>query len=251
MGIRPEFRWWVLTLVVVGVLLLISALALDRPNVVWDDGVPHCPQCRSEVAFFSGLCKTCKEPYDWKEAASDDSPLSRWSLSSLEARSLRERIDALGPTVATARIAAALELPRASAEAYLEAVDRGRCGWCGGTGRDLKQEREDSTCPICFGSGQCIACGGDRRIRVGDEAAHDAYLTYRSGLDDVDADVGVPTLVRVMEAKRLTHDIVRLHAGTLDATRVLFWPDWPAASLVAVDVARERLDLVLQTLAEE
>ena len=250
MGIRPEFRWWVLTIVVVGVLLLISALALDRPNVVWDDGVPQCPHCRSEVAFFSVLCKTCKEPYDWKEASPEASPLSRWSLSALEARLLRERVDALGPTLANQRVAHALQIPLVSAEAFLETVDRGRCGWCGGTGRDLAQEREGSTCPVCFGTGQCIACGGDRRIRVGDEAAHLAYLVYHAGVEDVEAAVTVPHAVRLKEVERLTQEIVRLHAGTLDITRVLFWPAWPEQR-TAVDVARERLDLVLQALAKE
>jgi hypothetical protein len=249
-GIRPEFRWWVLTLVVVGVLLLISALALDRPNVVWDEGVPQCPHCRSEVAFFSGLCKTCGEPYDWTIARAETSPLSRWSLSSLEARYLRERVDALGPTLAVARVAAALEVPRASAEAYLESVDRGRCGWCGGTGRDLKEEGEGSICPVCFGSGQCIACGGDRRIQVGDEVAHQAYLVYRRGVEDLGAATVVPHGVRLKEVQQLTQELVRLHAGTLDVTQVLFWPDWPT-SRTAVDVSRERLDLVLQTLAKE
>lgn len=250
MGIRPEYRWWVLTLVVVGVLLLISALALDRPNVVWEDGVPHCPQCRSEVVSFSNLCKTCGEPYDWKVASVEASPLSRWSLTSLEARFLRERVDALGATVANQRIAHALQIPLVSAQVYLETVDRGRCGWCGGTGRDVAQEDEDSTCAVCYGTGQCIACGGDRRIRVGDEAAHDAYRTYRQGVEDAGAARDVPHGVRVKEVERLTKELIRLHAGTLEVTQVLFWPEWPVPR-TAVDVSRERLDLVLSTLAKE
>ena len=250
MGIRPEFRWWVLTVVVVGVLLLISALALDRPNVVWDDGVPSCPHCRSEVTFFSVLCKTCGEHYDWKVASPDRSPLSHWSLTSLEARYLRERVDALGATVANQRVARALQIPLTSAEAYLETVDRGRCGWCGGTGRDVEQEREDSTCAVCLGSGQCIACGGDRRIRVGDEAAHDAFVQYRVGVEDARTGRGVSLAVRRKEVERLTREIIRLHAGTQEATQVWFWPTWPT-SKTAVDMARERLDLVLNTLGSD
>lgn len=250
MGIRPEFRWWILTVVVVVVLLLISALALDRPNVIWEDGVPHCPHCRSEVAFFSGLCRTCTERYDWKEASGEASPLSRWSLSSLEARFLRDRVDALGAEVAARRTAAELELTVPAAEAYLESVDRGRCGWCGGTGRDLGSEDEESRCPVCFGTGQCIACGGDRRIRIGDEADHNAYLVYRSAVEDVEAAYGVPRDVGLQEVERLTREFLRLHAGTVDATQVPFWPDWPTPKK-AVDVSRERLRRVLTTLAEE
>jgi len=249
-GIRPEFRWWVLTLVVVGVLLLISALALDRPNVVWDDGVPHCPHCRSEVAFYSGICKTCAEPYDWKVSPAEKSPLSRWSLTSLEARFLRERVDALGETVANQRVAHALSIPLVSAQAYLESVDRGRCGWCGGTGLDVAQDRESSTCPVCLGTTHCISCGGDRRVLVGDEAAHEAYEAYRQGVDDLMAAKGVSFDVRRTEVERLTEDFVRLHAGTLEATQLLFWPEWPG-SYKAVDKCRERLELVLAVLGED
>lgn len=250
MGIRPEFRWWVLTLVVVGVLLLISALALDRPNVVWDEGVPHCPQCRSEVAFYSVLCKTCGEPYDWTVADADFGPLSRWSLSSFEARFLRERVDALGETVANQRVAHALQIPLVSAQAYLEAVDRGRCGWCGGTGRDVAQERGGSTCPVCFGTGHCIACAGDRRVRVGDEAAHQAYGAYRESVDDAGAGKEVRHAVRLKEVERLTKEFLRLHAGTEEATRIYFWPQWPQPA-TAVEKARMRLDTVLTTLEKE
>lgn len=250
MGIRPEFRWWVLTLVVVGVLLLISALALDRPNVVWDDGVPHCPHCRSEVAFYSRLCPTCNEPYDWKVASGEGSPLSHWSLTSLEARYLRERVDALGATLANQRVAHTLQIPLESAQVYLESVDRGRCGWCGGTGRDVGLEGEDTVCPVCFGTAQCIACGGDRRILIGDEAAHVAYEAYRQAVDDVEAARGVAHEVRLREVERLTREFIRLYAGTAEATQVLFWPDWPTYR-TAVDASRERLDRVLETLAKE
>lgn len=250
MGIRPEFRWWVLTIVVVGVLLLISALALDRPNVVWDEGVPHCPHCRSEVAPYSVLCRTCGEHYDWKVAPPEASPLSHWSLTGLEARHLRERVAALGETLANQRVAHALGIPLVRAQAYLELVDRGRCGWCGGTGRDLAEDGDDSVCPVCFGTGNCIACGGDRRIRVGDEAAHEALVVYREGVEDAGAAEGVSLEVRRPEVERLTREFVRLHAGTEEATQIWFWPTWPGSG-TAVDTARERLDLVLKTLAKD
>lgn len=250
MGIRPEFRWWILTVAVVGVLLLISALALDRPNVVWEEGVPHCPHCRSEVPFYSSLCPTCTERYDWTVAPDEGSPLSRWSLSALEARFLRERTDALGQEEAVRRVAGLLRIAREAAKEYLEQVDRGRCGWCGGTGRDLASSKKEDVCPVCFGRGLCIACGGNRRVRVGDENAHRAWIRYRTGVEDVADAVRLPDAVRVEEVHRLARELVTSHFGTMEATRVLFWPEWPTTA-TAADASRDRLDSVLTILAEE
>jgi hypothetical protein len=49
MGIPVQSRWWVLTLVVVGVLALISALARVPPNVVWSGEAPQSPPSRHEL----------------------------------------------------------------------------------------------------------------------------------------------------------------------------------------------------------
>jgi hypothetical protein len=262
-GIKPEFRWWMLTVLVVLVLLLLSALALDRPNVVWMRGEPHCPQCREEVPFQSQRCPHCREQYDWTVAPDEESPVSRWSLSSLEADVLRERVAALGPEESARRVAAALAVTPEAATAYLTAVGRGRCGWCGGTGLDLEAGAErGAACPACLGKGQCVACGGDRRIRVGDEQARRDFETYRTGILDIPGILDVER--QKAAARRLAEEFLRRHAGTIQATEVLFWPEWrmpaerpdPTAAGVrlegygprVVEAARRRLDLVLARL---
>ena len=275
MAVRPEFRWWILTLVLVGVLVGISLLAMDRPNVVWRDGQPSCPHCRSAVNAFSSRCATCEEPFDWTVAPDDDSPLSPWSLSTLEAKALVDRVIALGEDVAAQRVATALGLEPDAAEAYLDAVGRGRCGYCGGTGiaLDAKPSRRSDPCPVCLGQGACIACNGDRRMRVGDEAAFRALRQYVEALDDLDA--ALPPAVRREEARKLGDAFVRRYAGTVEATLILFEPglqrsvpsqlDLQAASPAtvlgvaqrgysddsAVGAARRRLDAVLEAVAGE
>ena len=60
---RPELRWLVMTILIVGVLLAISALALDRPDVIWTTKGPECPACRTPVASFAYKCKDCDESF--------------------------------------------------------------------------------------------------------------------------------------------------------------------------------------------
>lgn len=250
MAIRREFRWWILTVVVVGLLLFISALALDRPDVVWEEGRPHCPHCRSEVGFYSTRCRTCAERYDWSVAPDDISPYSHWSLGALEVRRLRDFVEARGREVAIDRVEEAFGIPHAAATAYLEHVGRGRCGYCGGTGRDLSAFEAGVPCPVCFGRGACIACGGDRRVRIGDEAAHRALLVYEAGVQDVRDTKHVSEAVRVEEVRRLAEKFLSRHAGTIEASRILFWPDWPSLK-TAADSARERLDRLFEVLEAE
>ncbi len=273
-AVRPEFRWWILTLVVVAVLVLISLLAMDRPNVIWRQGEPSCPHCRSEVASFSSRCRTCREQYDWAAAPDEDSPLSRWSLSALEAKALVDRVLVLGDEVAATRVAEAIGVTRASATAYLKAVGRGRCGYCGGTEIALDVEPGGSAqpCPVCLGQGACIACNGDRRMRVGDEAAYRALKQYVEAVGELHD--SIPAATRRSELKNLTEEFVRRYAGTVEATQVLFWPEPPtrihplevatatpaivlqearrrSANDTAVGAARRRLDAVLEAVARE
>src|SRR5688572_1104138 len=100
MAIRPESRWWIVTLVLVGLLFGLSALALDRPDVVWSQGVAHCPHCGTEARLGTRRCGLCREEYDWSVAPDEASPLSRWSLSALEEEHLRRRVKALTEAVA-------------------------------------------------------------------------------------------------------------------------------------------------------
>src|SRR5262245_34221759 len=96
MTVRPESRWWIVLLLLAGAVFGLSALALNRADVVWSAGQPLCPHCRSRVEPFSTRCATCREEYDWAVSPDEDSPVSGYSLSPLEERHLRTRIKTLG-----------------------------------------------------------------------------------------------------------------------------------------------------------
>lgn len=258
MSIRPEFRWWILTLAAVVVLVVISLLAMDRPNVSWSQGIAHCPHCGVEVASGTSRCRTCREQYDWVVAPDEESPLSVWSLSALEADWVLERVEALGEDEAARRVATALALPVSVAERYLASVGRGRCGYCGGLGLDPAsiQDEKGEPCPVCLGKKVCIACNGDRRVRVGDVGAERDLARYRAALLDVSDHL--PIRVQRGEARRLNEAFVQRHAGTREAAWLVHWPVWTTdevpsegSTASSVYISRKRLDLVLAALAAE
>ncbi len=261
MGIPVKSRWWIFSLVIVGVLLLISALALDRPNVIWDAYKPHCPRCRHEVAFYSHRCPDCRSDFDWTVAGKDESPISGDSLSVLEAEWVRARVEALGLETAARVVAGATKLSVAAATEYVQRVGRGDCGWCGGTKRDLAADdfEEAPPCPCCLGTGDSVACAGDRRVRLGDPTAHRAWRVYEAAMQDLlQPAAHVLAGERGKEARRLGEAFLRVHAGSREAARVLFWGDIAAPRLTAQDgprpprtvseVAHGRLVRVLRAL---
>lgn len=225
MGIPAQSRWWVFTLVVIGALVLISMLALDRPDVIWAGETAECPHCRHEVRDYSHRCADCGGEFDWVVPADEDSPISSHSLSAQEAEWVRDRVKALGPEVAAQRVAAATDLSLEAATRYLETVGQGDCGWCGGTRDDLAAlEGERRDCPACFASGDCIECAGDRRIRIGDPRADRALRDYQRELKDVLAS-GVPDDVKRESAQRLARAFLASHEGTQEASEIVFWPE--------------------------
>jgi len=261
MGIPVKSRWWLLSLLVVGVLLLISALALDPPNVVWDGYKPHCPFCLHEVEPYSHRCADCRGDFDWTVASKDASPISQDSLSVLEAEWVRARVEALGLEEATRLVADATGLSTQAAEAYVQRVGRGDCGWCGGTKKDLSASdlEEAPPCPCCLGTGDSVACAGDRHVRIGDPTAHHALARYRAAMADILRDDGtVLASERASEARRLGEEFLHLHAGTLEAAHILYWGDIASprtqggrahlAPRTVTEVARGRLDQVLKAL---
>lgn len=252
MAIRSESRWWIVALLLVGVLFTLSALALDKPDVVWAGHQPWCPQCRSEVRPFSTRCGVCREEFDWYPSGDAESPISTWSLSPLEEELLRGRVKALGEDVAVARLAQALNLTPSAATQYLKQVGSGRCGWCGGNGTELGTDasRPVVSCPVCFGRRACPACGGDRRIRLGDEAAARDLTHYLEALRTLS-----PTLsleVQRAEVRRLGEAFLGAHAGTREAQQVVFAPTFDVARgqrQTSVEAARGRLEAVLAALS--
>ncbi len=260
MAIRPESRWWIVTLVLVGLLFGLSALALDRPNVVWSKGVAHCPHCRAEAGLGARRCGACREEFDWSVAPEEASPLSPWSLSALEEEQLRQRVRVLTTPVAVERLARELALSPEVAQAYLESVGSGLCGWCGGTGQEPPSpavvERPPAkasvTCQICLGRKQCIACGGDRHMRLGDVGAAEALERYRARIADLRATV--PLDEQRAELTRLQREFLERHAGTVEAQHLILPRSWrgpnsEAHTQTLVEVARERLDALLRALA--
>lgn len=224
MAIPRSMGWLVVTGAVVLGLVGLSFLALDRPNVVWVAQRPQCPQCRTEVRKFSHRCPTCREEFDWVIAADEDSPWCTSCLSPTEDETLRQRKVALGEEEATKRVVVALHLPQEAARAYLHDVGRGQCGWCGGTGRDLSAaEKDKAPCPVCFGEKRCIACDGDRRVRLGVELAArelDHYVSLARMLSTPStADEGARR-----EILRANQQFLRRFAGTEEAAGLFFSP---------------------------
>ncbi len=253
-------RWWVITLAIVGVLLGISALALDRPNVVWSAESPHCPRCRQEVAWFAERCGQCESDFDWVVAPDDATPISPWSLGEEEFRHLGTLRERWGREAAAARVAERVQVSDEAAARWLTAAAPGRCGLCGGTGEDLAAAAGDAAppCEVCFGSGTCIACSGDRRMRLGDPGAHRGLEQHRRTAQAL-ARAHIPAAQREAGLRRLAEEFLRRYAGTVEAARLPFWrlaseragrgQDWEGAP-TAVEVARRRIDEVLDALEE-
>lgn len=252
MAIRPESRWWVVALLLLGLLFGLSALALDKPDVIWTFGSPQCPHCRNDVRPFSTRCSVCREEFDWTVAPDADSPISAWSLSPLEEDQLRARVKALGEPEAVRRLGEALGLAPPAVTEYLKQVGSGRCGWCGGTGSDLGRPgpAAASACPACFGLRQCVGCGGDRRVRLGDEGAARDLARYRQAMLGVGA--GLSLEAQRLEASRLGRQFLAQHAGTVEAASIAFAPSWTPGEgrrTSSVEAARSRLDAVLRALS--
>ncbi len=255
MAIPVASRWWIVTLLIVGTLLLISALALDRPNVVWQSHKPHCPLCRNEVREFSSRCGECRGEFDWVVAGEEESPVSHNSLSVLESEWLHDRLQELTVEEAAKRVAEFTGLSAEASAEYVKSVGRGDCGWCGGTKRNLDAEPPEppEACPCCFGSGDSVACGGNRRVRMGDPTARRALHAYKTELDDLLRSEASGER-RAREAQRLAEEFLSVHAGTQEASRIAYWVDIAEGGSQARTVtqaARERLDLVLKALRAE
>jgi hypothetical protein len=259
-AIPASSRWWIGTLLVLVLLLGLSALALDRPNVVWFRGEPQCPSCRKVVERYSHQCAACRSEFDWTVSPAENSPLSAWSLSPVEFEHLGALRAALGREEAARRVAARFGIPDEAAARWLTAAAPGRCGFCGGTGSDLgaAPEASASSCPVCFGSGACIACGGDRHVRLGDWGAARALEGYEREAADL-LQSHVPAAARRERLRALTEEFLRLHAGSEEAGRLPHWVEaaeraergasWVSAAR-AVEIARGRIDAALEALEE-
>jgi hypothetical protein len=249
MAIHPQYRWMLLTAGVVGVLLAISALALDRRDVVWTEAGPRCPHCRSKVERYSYRCAVCREEYDWAVSPEEDSPHCPYCVSAMGEQHLTQRIQALTLPVAAKRAGDALGWSAEAAQAYLKALRRGRCGYCAGTWKDLRWAGPKSEeCPVCFGDGACIACEGDGRLRLGDWPG--ARDLARLRLDVAGMPSRTPLEARRAEVRRLAKEFLDSHAGTEAAASLPFWAAWreDGGGPPAAEEARLRVVRVLDAL---
>jgi len=163
------------------------------PDVVWTDEEPYCPHCRTDVNWYATVCYTCYHEFRWKPAevpcrfCVDEELMARFRKAREHGADLRQALastlDGLGlPADVVAATVPDLML-------WVERMKVGACGFCAGTGRRLApatvlpgREEGDSlfdyavevlgdTCPVCLGTGKCLACGGDHSVSHGIEAA--------------------------------------------------------------------------------
>ena len=256
MGVRPEHRWLLLTALIVGALLLLSALAMNRPNVVWADAKPHCPGCRHEVKPYANRCSDCRFEFDWVVADEEDSPVSPFILSADEQRAFKAAVEALGEEKAAKRVATATGLSATDAARYLDRLTRSSCGYCAGTGAHLGGSGD---CPVCFGHDTCVSVDDEDtlRIRLGDEdAARDLRrlkLTLQGLGRPAKGDAGASARAEIRE---LLEDYMDDHAGSIEATQVpvpgaLLGDESAGIQSTTGALARSRIVRVLKALQAE
>ena len=259
MGMPRPARWLLVTALVMGGLVALSLLALDRDNVVWSAYQPHCPFCRNDVKWYSTRCPACDRDFDWTAAPEDDSPICTDCLSPGEDEHVRARRKALTEPVVLDRVSKALAITPEAAAEYLKRFGRGDCGWCGGSGKDLsaptKPEAPPEPCPVCFGGKKCITCGGDRRVRIGQEGADQSIRRYGESIEALNGEIQAPVERQREDVRRETEKFVSRWSGAAEARRLVFWPTYPenmradaSRRRLAVDVVKSRVRRVIEAL---
>lgn len=250
MAAPKSLAWLAVIGAVVLALVGLSFVALDKDNVVWRDGKALCPHCRTAVPSYGHRCPTCREEFDWVLATDEDSPTCRSCLSPGEDDLMRERKKALGDPDAVARLAQKLSITEAAATEWLKTAGRGQCAWCGGSGRDLaKFDAPEAVCPVCFGARRCVFCGGDRRVKVGSEAAGRDLSRYHGFLSGLEGDRTTDAAV-AKDVAGWNEAFLKAHTGELEAASLLM----PASARESKDPplasqrARERIDAVFDAL---
>lgn len=156
-------KWLAFTAACVVALIALGVLAVDERDVEWEGRKPLCPYCRVEVSFYAVACSACDRTLDWEPHKEP----CRWCLQKEDVELLRDGLHALELEDDDPLPASLAEF----AKPYLLAIEPGKCTYCGGLGSVLRGE-EELPCPVCRGEENCVACGGDRVVVVGDKRAH-------------------------------------------------------------------------------
>ena len=259
-------------IVVAAVIIVVGLRPGDTPgsrsvqDVVWSDEEPYCPHCRTDVNWYASVCYTCSHEFTWVPDAVEcgtciDAVRLRRFAKGLEDRDglrefLRSGVEAYGlpPDVVAATVPDLV--------LYVESMKVGACGFCAGTGRrvapatvEVLVEDGDSLfayaieqladkCPVCLGTGRCIACGGDRTVEHGREDASLGIENLHRLISELD-----PELNREQAERHFRHtkEFIDRFTGAYELTDL---SSLYSSSHDQTDLARIRLETVLEALPE-
>jgi hypothetical protein len=190
-------KWVIASVGLLVVIVVFSLAALDQKDVVWADGVPHCPHCRNEVPRFAEVCPRCQRAFDWQSYESECGAC----FADLDAKFFRKVYEERREQVhAALRNEGANDAQVADFDLYFEALTPDACAYCGGTGKWLApgfkdgvvgagdkmtrylEQYMEGACPVCFGDGRCALCDGERRVLSGREDADRALRRVKDRL---------------------------------------------------------------------
>ncbi len=189
------WRWLLFGVGLVALLTLLTIVAMDQDNVVWENGKALCPHCRAEAPSYSDRCATCKQNYEWtRKEVMCDLCLTKTDIARIHATRQRVEKDAG-------------ETPDAETARYLrwaETISQGDCVNCGGTGRDLTQPEgtDPRPCPVCLGKDQCVLCAGDGLVWIGDLDAHRDLIAHREQRRELEGQLDSAPLDKLVDAMR-------------------------------------------------
>jgi hypothetical protein len=182
--------WFLFTAACAAALIALGVLAVDERDVVWEATFenlepapqdearqvarwqPRCGYCRAALRPFAVVCPDCDRSLDWLPHKEE----CRWCLADQDVDYMNDLFDALKTEDEP------LAGPLASFPiAYFKGMQEGACSYCGGLKHVMKDGAEVD-CPVCFGGGKCIACGGDRSVVLGDESAAGRLQEWREAV---------------------------------------------------------------------
>jgi hypothetical protein len=248
---RPmPWRWMLFGVGLLAVVILLTMFAMDRVNVVWEDGIPHCPYCRTRVREFATVCATCRQSYDWVAEVA----LCDLCLTGPDVTRIRTIPEETRRKLFTATLGADREQRVEALLEWTREIEAGECPYCGGTGDDLFASRADvpngskerPPCPVCDGDGDCVLCDGDEKVRRGDPEAHADLLKHRDRVANLRGRLGTPSRSKMRSAVR---DALETLRGRIEAGEVVDADGRPALQRAAA-IREEVLRLLTLPSAE-